>query len=176
MSYWLAKVSRNGKSGLIGTDDESRAYIDALNDGECREFEEVEARDGLEHRSYWLMLTKIAQSLQLVPIDRLGKNPVLMPIFDKDSAHDAMKLATGLYTVCPVAGIDYAVRIPKSISFKKMKPAAWQAWFPKALAMARLWATDIRDTCAQEDVLKIIERWEMELEQRKPGDSRRKAA
>lgn len=164
---WLAKVARNGKSGLIGTDDESRAYLDAMTDGECREYEEIRVRDPLAHRSYWLLLTKLAEHLRHVPIDRLGKHPVLMPVFDKDGLHEAMKLATGYFTTCPVAGTDYAVRIPKSIAFEKMKPEAWDAWFPKALEAARLWATEVRDAEAQDEVLRIIERWEMEMEARR---------
>ena len=129
MKLWLAKVSRGDRIGLVPTDAESQSAISRLGDGECRMFEEVRVRDLRSHKRYWLIMTRIAEHVDSIEID----DGVWMPIRSKEDVHTAMKLITGLYDTLPVAGTNYAVRIPKSTDFARMTPDEWEEFLPRVL-------------------------------------------
>lgn len=129
MKVWFARVN----DALISTDEESLKVIRRMEPGECQCFERIGARDPVAHRRYWALMTMIAGHVDRIEIDRLGKQPVYMPIFNKENAHTAMKLCTGLYDTLPVGGTDYCVRVPKSTSFKEMTPDEWMAYWPRVM-------------------------------------------
>ena len=53
MKLWFAKVRRGEKAGLIPTDEDSRALVNRLADGECVEVEIVRPRSVPMHRMYF---------------------------------------------------------------------------------------------------------------------------
>ena len=127
--YYFARVN----DALISTDEESLRVIRRMEPGECQQFKRVAVRDTVAHRRYWALMSMIATHCERIEIDRLGKEPVYMPIFSKDNAHTAMKLCTGLYDTLPVGGTSYAVRVPKSTSFEEMTPDEWAAYWPRVM-------------------------------------------
>lgn len=62
MKLWLAKVRRDDKIGLIPTDDESRAALGRMGDGECAQFEIVRPRSLQWHRMYFGICRMIGQN------------------------------------------------------------------------------------------------------------------
>ncbi len=129
MKIWLARHHES----LVCTDEESLRVIRRLGEGECQCFERIAVRDPVAHRRYWGLMTMIGHHVDRIEIDRIRKEPVYMPIFSKDNAHTAMKLCTGLYDTLPVGGTAYAVRVPKSTTFKEMTPDEWLAYFPRVM-------------------------------------------
>lgn len=164
---WFRKVSRNGKSGLMPTDAASASVIDGMKDDECKAFEPIAVRDPVSFRRFWHLMEETAMRVTVLEIDRIGKQPVLMRIFDKDSACEALKFCTGHYDTMPVGSTDYAIRKARSISFRKMKPADWAAFLPKVYdVLLEQVAPEISDDDAREDFLKCIEQGQAQLEMR----------
>jgi hypothetical protein len=52
LKYWLAKVSRDNRVGLIPTDDESRTALKRLAEGECVEVSFNRSRSYQWHKMY----------------------------------------------------------------------------------------------------------------------------
>lgn len=156
---WFA---RHGAS-LVATDDDSRKVIERLSDGECQCFKRIGVRDIQMHRRYWALMTLIAKNVRRIEIDRLGGQPVYMPIFSKENAHTAMKLCTGLYDTLPVGGSDYCVRVPHSTGFTEMTPDEWLLYWPEVLAVfVDKIAPNIEVPEARDDALRYVERWSQE--------------
>lgn len=165
MRIWLSKVSKNGKSGLIGTDDESRALIDSLADGECREFEPASARSLLDHHRYWAICTEAAKHITRIEIDCEDGKPVFYPVRDKEDVHTALKFCTGLYTKLPIEGTSFSIRVPKSTNFRTMKREAWEQHWPKVLeALTEKVAPHILDDEARGHFMQCIEHWTLETQ------------
>lgn len=149
---------------LIATDTDSRKVIDRLQPGECQPFKRIGVRDLTMHHRYWALMTVIAKNVRRIEIDRLGGQPVYMPIFNKDNAHTAMKLCTGLYDTLPVGGSDYCVRVPHSTGFNEMTPDEWLLYFPEVLeVVAEKVAPNIEIPEARDDILRSVERWHREV-------------
>lgn len=125
MKLWLAKHGR----GFLPADEESEKLHARMEVGECKLFEEIRVRDVRSHKRYWLLMTRIAEHVESIEID----DGVWMPIRNKEDAHTAMKLITGLYDTLPVAGTNFAVRIPKSTDFARMTPDEWDSFLPRVL-------------------------------------------
>lgn len=160
---WLAKVARNGKSGLIGTDDESRAFIDSLSAGECREFEPVSSRSLLDHHRYWVLCTEAAKHVTRIEIDREDGKPVFYPVRNKEDVHTALKFCTGLYDKLPIEGTSFSIRVPKSTNFRTMKREQWEKHWPLVLeAFTDKVAPHIADDEARASLMQCIERWSAE--------------
>lgn len=129
MKVWFA---RHGDS-LVSTDEDSLRVIRRLGEGECQLFERKAVRDPVAHRRYWGLMRLIAHNVDRIEIDRLGGQPVFMRVFNKQNAHTAMKLCTGLYETLPIGGTDYAVRVPLSTDFESMTPDEWLAYWPRVM-------------------------------------------
>ncbi len=129
MKIWLARQHNS----LIATDEDGLRVIHRLGEGECQCFNRVTVRDPVAHRRYWGLMTMIGHHVDRIEIDRIRKEPVYMPIFNKDNAHTAMKLCTGHYDTLPVGGTHYAVRVPKSTNFEDMSSDEWLAYFPRVM-------------------------------------------
>lgn len=157
---WLAKQDES----LIPIDDESRALIRRLEDGECKAFKPIGVRDLVAHRRYWAMCTQTARCVRRIEIDRQDGKPVYLPIKNKDHAHTAFKLCTGLYDVLPVEGTDYAIRVPHSTRFDEMTSEEWADYWPQVLGvLLDKVAPEIEVPEARTEMLKCVERWSKEL-------------
>lgn len=158
---WFAK--QNG--ALIGTDDDSRALIARMVEGECQCFELIGIRDPISFRKYWVMCTLIATHVRQIEIDRVNRQPVYMRIFSPEDASDAIKLGVGLYTQMPVGSTEYAIRKVESISYQKMTPAKWDSYVKRvAPFVQKKVLPDVKDRAAQDDLIKTLNKWLREIE------------
>jgi hypothetical protein len=156
---WLARVN----DALISTDEESLKFIRRMAPGECKALRPIGVRDPVAHRRYWAMCTQTAKNVNRIEIDRQDGKPVYMPIHNKNHAHTAFKLCTGLYDVLPVEGTDYAIRVPHSTSFEDMTPEAWLGYWPKVMeVLLERVAPFIEAPEAQNEMLIALERWQSE--------------
>lgn len=114
MKLWLAKVRRENKIGLIPTDDDSRAVLGRLGDGECAEFEIVRPRSLPMHRMYFGICREI------------GKNQD--PMRDENSIDYELRVLAGHYDVMHID--HHEVRIPKRIAFAKLTHDEWMELWP----------------------------------------------
>ena len=114
MKLWLAKVKRGDKVGLIPTDDQSRAVLSRMGDGECAEVELVRPRSLQWHRMYFGICREI------------GKNQD--PQRDENSIDNELRVLAGHYDVMYVAG--HEVRVPKRIAFAKLSGDEWAELWP----------------------------------------------
>lgn len=113
MKIWLAKVRRGDKIGLIPTDDESRAVLGRLGEGECAEFEIVRPRSLSWHRMYFGICRTIGQNQD--------------PPRDEASIDHELRVRAGHYDVIWVDG--HECRVPKRIAFARLDADEWsQVW------------------------------------------------
>lgn len=113
---WFAKVRRGEKAGLIPTDEDSRALVNRLGDGECVEVEVSRPRSVQFNRLYWGLCRTIGENQD--------------PQRDEDSIDAELRVLAGHYEVMYVAG--HEVRVPKRIAFNKMNADEWNEYFRKA--------------------------------------------
>lgn len=114
MKLWLAKVRRGVNVGLIPTDDESRAVLGRLGDGECAEFEIVRPRSIQMHRMYFGICREIGQNQD--------------PLRDEGSIDHELRVLAGHYDVMYVDG--HEVRVPKRIAFARLSHDEWMDLWP----------------------------------------------
>ena len=88
MKLWFAKVRRGEKAGLIPTDEDSRALVNRLGDGECVEVEIIRPRSVPMHRMYFGICREI------------GKNQD--PMRTEDSIDNELRILAGHYDVIRV--------------------------------------------------------------------------
>lgn len=127
MKLWLAKVRRDDKVGLIPTDDESRAALGRMADGECAEVEVVRPRSLPWHKMYFGICREI------------GKNQD--PVRDEASIDNELRIRAGHFDVMWIDG--HEVRVPKRIAFAKLDGNQWAELWP-SLELA------IRETFGEE--------------------------
>lgn len=116
MRLWLAKVSRNGKAGLIPADNPSASLLARLEDGECAQFDMIRPRDPRMFRRWWAICALIGDNQE--------------PRRDKKSVCNELKILAGHYDVLHIADTEYEVRTPKSIAFDKLSPEEWAELYP----------------------------------------------
>lgn len=156
---WFA---RRGDT-LIATDDESAKVLQRLKQGECDCFKRIGVRDPVMHKRYWALMTSLPKKVRRIEIDKQDGKPVYMPIYNKDHAHAAMKLCTGLYDALPVGGTDFCVRVPHSTNFDSMTPDEWMLYWPTVLEVClEKIAPEIELPEARDDMLRYVERWAQE--------------
>lgn len=159
MKLWLAKVRRDDKVGLIPTDDESRAALGRMGDGECAEVELIRSRSLQWHRMYFGICRMIGQNQEPArdeaSIDyelrvRAGHYDVMLIGTDDG----LQKLACGLDTIVSairenLRGAEglakminivaaalherakkMEVRVPKRIAFSKLSGDEWANLWP----------------------------------------------
>lgn len=113
---WFAKVRRGEKAGLIPTDEDSRALVNRLSEGECVEVEVSRPRSVQFNRLYWGLCRTIGENQD--------------PQRDEDSIDAELRVLAGHFEVMYVAG--HEVRVPKRIAFNKMTADEWNEYFRKA--------------------------------------------
>ena len=116
MRFWLAKVRRAGKVGLIPTDDESRGAISKMEDGECVQVEISRPRSVPYNRLYWGLCRSIGENQD--------------PPRDEDSIDAELRILAGHYEVMYFDG--RKVFVPKRIAFDKLDADGWNEYFRKA--------------------------------------------
>jgi hypothetical protein len=114
VKLWFAKVRRGEKAGLIPTDEDSRALVNRLEDGECVEVEIIRPRSLPMHRMYFGICREI------------GKNQD--PVRTEDSIDNELRILAGHYEVLYVQG--HEVRYPKRIAFAKLTHDEWMELWP----------------------------------------------
>lgn len=127
MKLWLAKVCKNGKVGLIPTDDLSRTVLSRMGDGECAEVELVRPRSVQWHRMYFGICREIGLNQE--------------PQRTADSIDNELRVRAGHFDLMFVDG--YQVRVPQRIAFAKLTADEWAELWP-SLELA------IRETFGQE--------------------------
>ena len=113
---WFAKVRRGEKAGLIPTDEDSRALVNRLSDGECVQVEAIRPRSVQFNKLYWGLCREI------------GKHQD--PPRDEDSIDSELRILAGHYEVMYFDGRE--VRVPKRIAFDKMSADEWNDYFQRA--------------------------------------------
>lgn len=116
MRLWFHKVSRNGKSGLVPDDEDGRALLNRLVDGECIQVEAMRLRSVQFNKLYWAICREIGQHQD--------------PTRDEDSIDAELRILAGHYEVMHFAGRE--VHVPKRIAFEKMGADEWNDYFKRA--------------------------------------------
>lgn len=113
----LAKVSRNGRIGLVPCDQESTEELDRLGDGEAAMFSMKRPRCLPAFRWWWATCAEI------------GRNQD--PQRDRESICAELKVLAGHFIVVPLEGVDgVQIRMPKSIAFDKLTEEQWRDLLP----------------------------------------------
>jgi hypothetical protein len=125
MKVWLDRTP----FGCKPSDAESEAVLKRIPIGTTFEADVItrKSRSTQWNRRYWLLMSMLASNLDHVEVEP----GVVLRITDSESAHVAMKYATGLYDQYVLeAGM---VRIIKSIAFERMDADEWAAYWPRVL-------------------------------------------
>lgn len=125
MKAWLERTP----FGCRPADEDSAAVLKRIPLGTTFEADVItrKSRSTQWNRRYWLLMSMLASNLDHVEVEP----GVVLRITDSESAHVAMKYATGLYDQYVLeAGM---VRIIKSIAFERMDADEWAAYWPRVL-------------------------------------------
>ena len=124
---------------LVSTDEKGLKFIRNMGDGEEIAFKPMRVRSLRAHKSYWLMISRVAEHISEFNIS-LGKIPAMMPITCPYDLHTAIKLVTGhcitqkLETSVGFGQkITHILRIPKPTDFEHMTADEWNEFRPRAL-------------------------------------------
>jgi hypothetical protein len=115
MKLWLSKVQRDNKTGLIPTDDDGRAFMAKLGNGECVQVEVVRPRSVPMNRMYWGICRAIGENQD--------------PPRDEDSIDQELRILAGHFDVIYVGG--HEIRVPKRIAFAKLTHDEWMKLWPQ---------------------------------------------
>lgn len=126
MRIWLTRTL----AGYQAADEDSAAVLKRFPVGTTFETDVItrKTRSGSWHRKYWSLMNMLAQNLEQVEVEP----GLVLPIKDAESAHVAMKYATGLFDSYAIKG--GVVRLLKSTAFDRMEPEEWAAYWLKVLA------------------------------------------
>jgi len=114
VKLWFCKVSRDGKVGLVPTDELARGILNRMGDGECAEIEIVRPRSVPWHRMYFGICRDIGFNQD--------------PQRTEDSIDQELRVRAGHYDVIFVDG--HEVRVPKRIAFSKLNADEWAELWP----------------------------------------------
>jgi len=114
MSTWFHKVSRDGKSGLVANDDEGRAILNRMGDGECCQVKIIRPRSVSWNNMYFAICTEIAKNQD--------------PVRTKESIDAELRIRAGHFELIVVDGHD--VRFPKRIAFEHLSADEWAELWP----------------------------------------------
>lgn len=125
MKAWLERTP----FGCRPADEDSAAVLKRIPLGTTFEADVItrKSRSGAWHRRYWLLMSMLASNLDHVEVEP----GLILPIRDSESAHVAIKYATGLYDQYVLEG--GVVRVIKSIAFDRMDADEWAAYWPRVL-------------------------------------------
>lgn len=125
MKVWLDRTP----FGCKPSDAESEAVLKRIPIGTTFEADVItrKSRSTQWNRRYWLLMSMLASNLDHVEVEP----GVVLRITDSESAHVAIKYATGLYDQYVLEG--GVVRVIKSIAFDRMDADEWAAYWPRVL-------------------------------------------
>ncbi len=116
---WLAKLTGKSSVGLVPADEESRAAVAKLGDGECAEFEMRRVRSLPWHRKYFAICRAIGQNQD--------------PPRDEDSIDHELRILAGHYDTMRLrdrkSGEMFEVLTPKRIAFHKLTNEQWSDYY-----------------------------------------------
>lgn len=118
MSEKAPTYFRRTLSGLVPADETVAASLKRIPVGEIVTCEVKRPRNAGEHRRYWAMCTLVAINHEQLQ--------------DAESVHQTLKMLTGLTDKIALKSTGEIVEIPRSISFGKMSPDEWDAYFLRA--------------------------------------------
>ncbi len=116
--FYVAKVSKGNKIGLVPTDAQSEEAIGRLGDGECIYVKFARHRSVQWHRMYFGICREIGLNQE--------------PMRDEDSIDMELRVLAGHYTVIHARKGNelYEVRMPKRIAFDKLTADEWAELWP----------------------------------------------
>lgn len=127
MSAWFYKKG----GGLFPADDDVKAKVDRMGEGEMLLVTVERARCPVLFRKYHAMCQRIAENN--------GR--------DKESIDYELRILAGHYDVMHVEGFE--VRTPKRIAFAKLTQEQWEEYFQRAeLAIAEKWGSEYLERAA----------------------------
>lgn len=115
--------------GCKPSDEDSAAVLKRIPLGTTFEADIItrKNRSGAWHRRYWVLCSMLASNLDRVEIEP----GLVLPITDSESAHVALKYATGCYDSYAIkVGV---VRLLKSTAFDRMDADEWAAHWKRVL-------------------------------------------
>lgn len=126
MKIWLDRTP----FGCKPSDAESEAVLKRIPIGTTFEADVItrKSRSTAWNRRYWLLMSMLASNLDHVEVEP----GVVLRITDSESAHVAMKYATGLYDSYVLKG-GGCVRLIRSTAFDRMDADEWAAYWVKVL-------------------------------------------
>lgn len=126
MKIWMDRTP----FGCKPSDAESEAVLKRIPIGTTFEADVItrKSRSGAWHRRYWVLMSMLASNLDHVEVEP----GVVLRITDSESAHVAMKYATGLYDSYVLKG-GGCVRLIRSTAFDRMDADEWAAYWVKVL-------------------------------------------
>ena len=120
MRLWLAKLTGKSSIGLVPADEDSRAAVAKLADGECAEFEMRRVRSLPWHRKYFGICRRIGENQD--------------PPRDEDSIDYELRTLAGHYNVMKLRDRKshemWEVVTPKRIAFHKLTQDEWEKLWP----------------------------------------------
>ena len=120
MRLWLAKITGKSSIGLVPADEDSRAAVAKLEDGECAEFEMRRVRSLPWNRKYFGICRTIGQNQD--------------PPRDEDSIDHELRILAGHYDTMRLrdrkSGEMFEVLTPKRIAFHKLTQDEWEKLWP----------------------------------------------
>lgn len=125
MRIWLDRTP----FGCKPSDDDSAAVLKRIPIGTTFEADVItrKSRSGAWHRRYWVLCSMLASNLDHVEIEP----GLVLPITDSESAHVALKYATGCYDSYAIKG--GVVRLLKSTAFDRMDADEWAKHWVRVL-------------------------------------------
>lgn len=114
MRLWFAKVARDGKVGLIPTDEEGRRALNRMGNGECIEIDLRRSRSYQWHKMYMGICREI------------GKNQD--PPRSESSIDYELRIRAGHFDAMEIDGHD--CRFPKRIAFEHLSADEWAELWP----------------------------------------------
>jgi|CXWJ01.1.fsa_nt_gi hypothetical protein len=105
-------------AGLAPTGEAEQTRLAKIPMGAIVSAEIKMSRSLPEHRRYWLMCSMVAINHEQLQ--------------DAESVHQALKLLTGWTDKIALRSTGEIIQVPRSISFSKMTPDEWDAYYARA--------------------------------------------
>lgn len=130
-------------SGLVPADDASRKKLARLPQGDTREFEYRERRNGAMHRRYWALCGLISQNVE--------------GYASAEQVSDHLKILAGHCTPIASKGTGEVYLLPKSISFSNMDQGEFDDFWRRAVqAVCEHLLPDVTEAEIENEILQLV--------------------
>ena len=124
---WFHKVNGRTQAGLLADDEEGKALLARMGDGECCMVKIIRPRSVQWNKLYWSLCQTIGENQD--------------PQRTKESIDSEVRILSGHYEVMHVAG--HRVCVPNRIAFDHMTADEWSEYFQKAeIAIAQRFGSE----------------------------------